>query len=745
MSTYSRRPKPCSAICALWLVMGVMACTDTQATSDNVVPVQAKRADLKQFDELKQQVEKARALDAAGVRKAFPSTRTVNQTLGYDAATSEGLQIIQDSTLALPDEEFAVLTEQGLVLSSHHQFPTFLLGYAAIYAEHLPLFVSADSIMEALHSSYDTILSEMELFLLIDDLQQLLKAMRNNLPKADWDADSLANADLYLGVAQGLLDAQAPEPIAGASASQLTELINAASSAMGISTVTLFGEPRMVDFSQFTPRGHYASDPKLQAYFQAMMWLGRVDLRIIESLSDGSTAFRRPQYETMLLLHSLMEKPEGERWERIDTTIRTFVGESDYMVVPEVAALIADLGGLRAARDADDTKVVQAIVDGGYGKQQIASHLMVNDGTVKTLPLNRSFLLFGQRYVVDSHVFSEVVYDRVGSRLMPDPLDAAFAALGNNDALALLDDQLQKYDDYPGALAGMRTLIDAHDTSFWDENFYNLWMSALRSLSPNATDADPASVGLPAITATDAWGRRMLNTQLGSWAELRHDTLLYAKQSYTGIPSCEFPDAYVEPYPAFFDAIGKYATAGGRIADIAVQSSNADFSTRVADYFSRLGEVASILKEMAEYQRQGTPFTDGHMAFINEAVRVDQEAAGCVTVDVPNGWYADLFFTRDKSIEFDPTIADVHTQPADEGGNIVGRILHVGTGFPRMMITTIDTCTGPRAYAGMAYSYHEEITKDFDRLTDERWQQQLQDAQAAPPAEAPWLAPILIQ
>ena len=38
---------------------------------------------------------------------------------------------------------------------------------------------------------------------------------------------------------------------------------------------------------------------------------------------------------------------------------------------------------------------------------------MVNGLAEGTLPLSRSFLLLGQRYVVDSHVFSNVVYDRV--------------------------------------------------------------------------------------------------------------------------------------------------------------------------------------------------------------------------------------------------------------------------------------------------------------------------------------------
>ena len=90
---------------------------------------------------------------------------------------------------------------------------------------------------------------------------------------------------------------------------------------------------------------------------------------------------------------------------------------------------------------------------------------MINGLGKGTLPLSRTFLLLGQRYVVDSHVFSNVVYDRVqrGSvkRMMPDPLDVAFAALGNNQAAPLLRPQLDKHR-YAPDLAAMRVLVDDH-------------------------------------------------------------------------------------------------------------------------------------------------------------------------------------------------------------------------------------------------------------------------------------------
>jgi hypothetical protein len=242
-----------------------------------------------------------------------------------------------------------------------------------------------------------------------------------------------------------------------------------------------------------------------------------------------------------------------------------------------------------------------------------------------------------------------------------------------------------------------------------------------------------ASLGLPSIAGSEAWGRRLLNTQLGSWAQLRHDTLLYAKQSYTGVNGCEFPDAYVEPNPEFFHALGRFAERGSEIA-LALPATSYVREPAGA-YFERLGNVSRELAQMAEQQRTGTPFTEAQLAFINDAVRVEEEEQGCTVVEVPNGWYADLFYQPAKSLEQDLTVADVHTQPADAAGNIVGKVLHVATGFPRLMTITVDSCTGPRAYAGMAYSYHELVTDDFERLDDAAWTER---ASQGTPAEVPW-------
>ena len=85
-------------------------------------------------------------------------------------------------------------------------------------------------------------------------------------------------------------------------------------------------------------------------------------------------------------------------------------------------------------------------------------------------------------------------------------------------------------------------------------------------------------------------------------------------------------------------------------------------------------------------------------------------------------------------------IADVHTQPTDEGGSMVGKVLHVGTGMPRLMVVTVNTCVGPRAYAGLASSYFEKITSNFERLDDEAWSSLIQ---AKTPADVPWMVDVV--
>jgi hypothetical protein len=280
----------------------------------------------------------------------------------------------------------------------------------------------------------------------------------------------------------------------------------------------------------------------------------------------------------------------------------------------------------------------------------------------------------------------------------------------------------------------MRVLVDDHGDAFWGANLYNQWLGALRALSRTGAEASAPL----AVASTEAWGRRTLNAQLASWAELRHDTILYAKQSYTTGASCEYPDALVEPSPAFFARLKAYAAKGSEVMTALGETAPA-YGQSPTGYFAHLGEVAGMLEEMATQQEQGIPFTEAQMAFVNQTVKLVQ---GCSVAPAgATGWYPSLFYGV-NSIDFSPTIADVHTQPTDEAGNEVGRVLHVGTGNARLMVLTANTCTGPRAYAGLVSSYFEEVTEDWKRLDDPTWEKRFMTG-GTPPTDVPWLSRLI--
>lgn len=156
-----------------------------------------------------------------------------------------------------------------------------------------------------------------------------------------------------------------------------------------------------------------------------------------------------------------------------------------------------------------------------------------------------------------------------------------------------------------------------------------------------------------------------------------------------------------------------------------------DFGLRVSAYFEELARVAATLQAMAEQQQTGVPFEEQQMAFLNDAVRSQEE--GCGWPITYHGWYGSLLFDRTTD-EMNPTIADVHTFP---GGAIPPEVLHVATGLPRLVVITRDSCDGPRAYAGVVSAYHEVVT-NLDRLTDEAWA-----PMAASAEDVDWMGAIL--
>ncbi|OVE80495.1 hypothetical protein BVY01_00150 [bacterium I07] len=658
----------------------------------------------------------------------------------------------------LTSSELDLLQKNRFMVSERLNYYSFLEAFDRIYWEDLPVFITTDAVLQALHESYGNILLKTEMQILKPKLEGLITALYDHvadLQSAYQSVSGLENAlhdvDLYVTIAKSLLDGSKATP-QKVDPSMIDAVWDAIQAEQFFSMPLFTDIPRMLDFSQFTLRGYYADVPELHGYFKCMMWLGRMDFVLANAPAEWyDSGFTREGLRRLnlgaLLLNELVDLA-GVRLilNEIDEIICFMVGESDNMTPPELNHLLTAQGDV-SAEDLLDDSVFDSYLESlkstpEYQQRILSGAVKGMPWTTEPTPLPVSFRLMGQRFIIDSYTFYNVVYDNVVyqgqkiCRMMPDPLDVMFA-LGNDDALPLLKEELDTYH-YGSQLANQRYLIDSFDPEFWKSSLYNGWLQAIRELNPPEDET-----GFPLFMKTTAWHQQKLNTQLASWAQLRHDNLLYAKQSYTHIAACFFPHAYVEPYPDFYHQIAQFAAKGMSIS--AFNSINEgdwlEIKQRTAtEYFVELKEIMTRLEEIARKQLDGTALSEEEKFFFQRML-FDGGFGSGTNFD---GWFIDLFFQSNGDNEEGllTTIADVHTQPSDCVGNIVGKILHVATGHVNLGIFLVDSpspdCPSA-AYVGPVSSYYETITDNFNRMTDWDWMQTFWDNGTLLPDRPDWV------
>ena len=216
--------------------------------------------------------------------------------------------------------------------------------------------------------------------------------------------------------------------------------------------VGLFGECRIVDFSQFKVRGHYEESVSLGRYFQAMMWLGRIDLRVAGGPFDDGCGPRmaspRELGTALVLRHLLKASGQFDRWLQFDRALRVFVGWTDSLTVAQLGDILvaANSGSLADFSTLAAIEKLQAdLLQSKYGFQDIASDFFVSPRGPEQMVLPRSFTFVGQKFVLDSWALGQVVFDRVlwieggitneVMRRIPSCLDVAFSVLGNSQVV----------------------------------------------------------------------------------------------------------------------------------------------------------------------------------------------------------------------------------------------------------------------------------------------------------------------
>ena len=641
---------------------------------------------------------------------------------------------------ALSLDQLARLGESGVVVSPGTEKEFFTVYEKARYA-NVPVFVTSDSLLHSYHLIFDKVLRTAEQQTFIPLLQELNAAM---LAQADaqyqalqgsaWE-DAARRAVAFIGVGSQLLDPEVTVP------DHVQDLVQAEidliEAAAGIEKSPIFpGLEYGEDYTQYIPRGHYTRSEALEAYFKSMMWYGRMTFRL--KTRDPEVG-RSETRAALLLVHALRNASVGSRsaeevWLDLYNPTAFLVGRSDDLTAFQYQGVIDQIYG------ADPS--LETIADEGLLDTFIAAAdnlppprilgLVISE-TEDVEEATKGFRFMGQRFVPDAYIFRELIWRNVGTRAEPRQLPMGLdvmAAMGSERAYTILENLGETaYANYPEQMSKMQQWVSGLSQDEWTETLYNGWLYTLQPL------LELPGEGHPQFMQSSAWLDKQLNSALGSWAELKHDTILYAKQAYaelggggTNPPPPKEATGYVEPVPEFYARLSA-------LANMTYEGLNSRdlLSERDANSLQRIITLSAAFQRMAEKELRGEPLDPGDLNLIryyggelehlvmasgdiedddpfNQPI-MDEEPQAAVIADVATA----PEYVRDGVP--DPTVLE-------EG---IGRIDELYAVVP---VVNEDGSVYLQVAKGGVFSYYEFPWPAADRLTDEKWRQMLDDGEA---------------
>lgn len=478
------------------------------------------------------------------------------------------------------------------------------------------------------------------------------------------------------------------------------------------------------DYTQFAPRSHYNKNSILRTYFRAMMWYGRIgfDLKSPDLTRDGLLA----TYQ--LLQNKVNGKPALEIWEKIYLPTIFFVGKSDDLTIYDYADLITKVYGKSVeTRDfADNAKLEKLQIEAQklQGPKILSEIKVYSDGNVPTkedlLKSTKGFRFMGQRFIPDSYYLASLTQGdepadpEIGQKLPSTPTGLmVMSLLGSKTADNLLDDWVKtNAPDSDRVIAKFKGKLTAeiqqYDEKTWTQNIYWSWLYNLRTLFADHTD------GYPMFMRGIGWAKKSLLSAFGSWTELRHDTLLYAKQSYAELGGGgdqqtppPVPKGYVEPNLSFLTRLIALTTQTRDGLD-----SRGLLVPGQKEKFDSYLESLQFFKSIAEKELTDAVITDEDYEKLRNIIKLD---------------YPDIVWTPDGGTmtEADARmgiVADVHSDAKK------GQILYEATGAPSVIYVAVKDKNGTRLTRGVTYSYYE-FTRPAGgtRMNDQDWQGMIYD------------------
>ena len=620
-----------------------------------------------------------------------------------------------DLLTKLTDEQRALLEENGFVVVPSRVAQIYEI-YKSAKERGIPIFVTTDALLHTYHILYDYTLRAAEINHFVNDLKgmnaAMIEAAEKQYQAASGNAQEAARRNLaFFSVASALLDPGTE--IASDVANEVNAELNLIEAHEGFAESPIFGYQE--DYSQYVPRGHYTRNETFERYFKAMMWYGRMMFRLKPGPSPEAIEAGRMETRQAILIVAALQNAQvgGESalavWERIYEPTVFFVGQTDDLNVYDYAQVIREVYGdqLTLSDLEDEAKLDEFITRAMTLRPPKIVSSYVTDRE-KPEEVTKGFRFMGQRFIPDSYIFQQLVYDKVGTqdhpRLFPKGLDLA-AVLDSSRAYEILLDVYDegRYANYQKQMEKLRDEFGQLPPQQWVENLYWSWLYALRPL------LEIKGESYPVFMQNRAWVDKDLNTFLGSWTELRHDTILYAKQSYTmkatGImPQPEPAKGYVEPQPEVY----------ARLAALAKQmrtglEGRGLLDAEYSDKLERLESLLLSLKTMAEKELAGEALSEEEYELIRNIGGI-LEGITTFSAKVEE----EITSEADERMAI---VADVHTDVN------TGQVLQeaVGDAFLIYVITPV----GGQLVAtqGGVFSYYEFTQPMDDRLTDEAWQE----------------------
>lgn len=241
------------------------------------------------------------------------------------------------------------------------------------------------------------------------------------------------------------------------------------------------------------------------------------------------------------------------------------------------------------------------------------------------------------------------------------------ALLGSDRAYEILNEIGDaKYSDYETKFTEIKSEFDKTTKLEWYKNIYMNWLYSLKSLFSDY------GKGYPTFMQTEAWQDKELVTALASWTELRHDTILYVKQSYTmaekGGDIEEPIKGYVEPVPQFYKQLLTLTTLTRN--GLTKLLENEQFKgSDIDNFLENLINSVQRLYEISKKELTGTPLDEADEYFIMYfGEGMDRSIKYLFTGTV------------DPELLKTPIIADVHTE-----GN-TKLVLEEGVGYVKTIL-----------------------------------------------------------